>query len=100
MRLPLPDHSEPPIAHPQVASGTEDAPPEVPPAPVLADRVVPGPRIPDAVGYLEDLAKARAAALAGQPPQAAGPDALISRAISGGTPVPALVSPSCTRAIT
>jgi multiple sugar transport system substrate-binding protein len=38
---------------------------------LLADRVVPGPRIPDAVGYLEDLTKARAAALAGQPPQAA-----------------------------
>jgi multiple sugar transport system substrate-binding protein len=32
----------------------------------LAPRVVPGLRIPDASGYLEDLAKARAEALAGQ----------------------------------
>ena len=38
---------------------------------LLAERVVPGPRIPDAAGYLDDLAKGRAAALAGQSPQKA-----------------------------
>jgi multiple sugar transport system substrate-binding protein len=38
---------------------------------LLAERVVPGLRIPDAAGYLDDLAKGRAAALAGQGPQQA-----------------------------
>src|SRR5205823_644305 len=38
---------------------------------LLAERVVPGLRIPDAAGYLEDLAKGRAAALAGEVPQKA-----------------------------
>src|SRR5262249_8940659 len=38
---------------------------------LLAERVVPGLRIPDAAGYLDDLAKGRTAALAGQSPQQA-----------------------------
>jgi multiple sugar transport system substrate-binding protein len=38
---------------------------------LLADRVVPSLRIPDAHGYLDDLAKGRAAALAGDRPQQA-----------------------------
>jgi multiple sugar transport system substrate-binding protein len=37
----------------------------------FAGRVVPGLRIPDAGGYLDDLAKGRAAALAGEDPQKA-----------------------------
>jgi len=36
-----------------------------------AERVVPGLRIPDATGYLEDLTRARVAALAGKDPEAA-----------------------------
>ena len=36
-----------------------------------AERVVPGLRIPDAGGYLEELTKARVAALAGKDPEAA-----------------------------
>lgn len=38
---------------------------------LLADRVVPGLRIPDAQGYLADLAKGRAAALQGESAQSA-----------------------------
>jgi multiple sugar transport system substrate-binding protein len=38
---------------------------------LLADRVVPGLRIPDAGGYLADLAKGRVAAAAGEPPEKA-----------------------------
>jgi len=38
---------------------------------LLAERVVPGLRIPQASGYLEDLAKGRAAALAGKAPEQA-----------------------------
>jgi multiple sugar transport system substrate-binding protein len=38
---------------------------------LLADRVVPGLRIPDAGGYLEDLANGLAARLAGEPSQQA-----------------------------
>jgi multiple sugar transport system substrate-binding protein len=38
---------------------------------LLAERVVPGLRIPDAEGYLADLSKARQAALAGKPAQEA-----------------------------
>ena len=38
---------------------------------LLADRVVPGLRIPDADGYLDDLAKGRQAALAGEAPRKA-----------------------------
>jgi multiple sugar transport system substrate-binding protein len=38
---------------------------------LLAERVVPGLRIPVAGGYLQDLAKGRADALAGQPPDGA-----------------------------
>jgi multiple sugar transport system substrate-binding protein len=38
---------------------------------LLAERVVPGLRIPLASGYLEDLAKGRATVLAGQSPEAA-----------------------------
>lgn len=38
---------------------------------LLAGRVVPGLRIPDAAGYLTDLAKARAAAVSGEDPEAA-----------------------------
>jgi multiple sugar transport system substrate-binding protein len=38
---------------------------------LLADRVVPGLRIPDANGYLDDLAKGRAAAMAGAGPRQA-----------------------------
>jgi multiple sugar transport system substrate-binding protein len=38
---------------------------------LLAERVVPGLRIPLAAGYLEDLAKGRASALSGQTPQQA-----------------------------
>ncbi len=38
---------------------------------LLSDRVVPGLRIPGADGYLEDLAKGRAAALAGEDPRKA-----------------------------
>lgn len=37
---------------------------------LMADRVVPGLRIPDAGGYLEDLARARVAALDGKDPAA------------------------------
>ena len=38
---------------------------------LMAERVVPGLRIPEAAGYLADLAKARVAALAGKDPEAA-----------------------------
>src|SRR5207248_2723808 len=38
---------------------------------LLAARIVPGLRIPGADGYLDDLAKGRAAALAGEAPQKA-----------------------------
>lgn len=38
---------------------------------LLADRVIPGLRIPDAEGYLADLAKGRAAVLQGEPAQGA-----------------------------
>ena len=38
---------------------------------LLAERVVPGLRIPGADGYLSDLAKGRAAALGGEPPEKA-----------------------------
>ena len=38
---------------------------------LLAERVVPGLRIPDATGYLEDLTRARVSALAGKDPEAA-----------------------------
>jgi multiple sugar transport system substrate-binding protein len=38
---------------------------------LLAERVVPGLRIPDAAGYLEDLGKGRADALAGKSPEEA-----------------------------
>jgi multiple sugar transport system substrate-binding protein len=38
---------------------------------LLAERVIPGLRIPGARGYLDDLARGRAAALAGQPPEKA-----------------------------
>jgi multiple sugar transport system substrate-binding protein len=38
---------------------------------LLAERVVPGLRIPDAAGYLDDLARARASALEGTDPESA-----------------------------
>ena len=38
---------------------------------LLAERVVPGLRIPEADGYLADLSKARSAVLAGKAPEAA-----------------------------
>jgi multiple sugar transport system substrate-binding protein len=38
---------------------------------LMAARVVPGLRIPDAAGYLQDLARARSAALEGKDPEAA-----------------------------
>ena len=38
---------------------------------LMAGRVVPGLRIPEAAGYLDDLARARVAALAGKDPAAA-----------------------------
>jgi multiple sugar transport system substrate-binding protein len=38
---------------------------------LLVDRIVPGLRIPDALGYLADLAKGRVAAALGEPPEKA-----------------------------
>jgi multiple sugar transport system substrate-binding protein len=38
---------------------------------LMAGRVVPGLRIPEAAGYLEDLARARLAVLNGKDPEAA-----------------------------
>jgi multiple sugar transport system substrate-binding protein len=38
---------------------------------LMAERVVPGLRIPEAAGYLEDLSGARVSVLAGKDPEAA-----------------------------
>src|SRR5262249_47799239 len=50
----------------------------------FAERAVPGLRIPGSADYLADLARGRAAALAGTAPQAALAD--VSRAWAGRTP--------------
>jgi multiple sugar transport system substrate-binding protein len=64
MALGLPD----PISAPDVDSRQwSDAVSQT----LMAARVVPGLRIPDAAGYLQDLARARIAALEGKDPEAA-----------------------------
>ena len=64
---------------------------------LMAGRVVPGLRIPEAAGYLEDLARARVAALDGKDPEAVLREvaAGLDRSNQGSRhPAPALALPS------
>ncbi len=60
------------MANPRSAPGVEPRPwADAVSRTLAADRVAPGLRIPDAAGYLADLAKARVAAVGGEPAESA-----------------------------